>query len=296
MIWTNRANLPPHLASVLIAAWERSQAVYLKDRPEGSRVISVTQLIAPPQKLRLEREHAEELTMDVLDTVPSLRGSSLHHILELAGKDAPELVPEERLSTEFEGWTITGKKDLYETKEHRLIDFKDSSVWAYIYGKPDWDSQLNVLRWIEVRNGGFVASLEVDLFVGDWRKGEKSHNDEYPERVVVIPVPMWTLDETERYVSERLAAHGAAQAPPCSPEERWEKPTRYAVKKHGQKKALKLFDVQQDADLFAAATSGGYVEKRPGISARCESYCMARPFCRQAAADPTLQPNAQEMP
>jgi hypothetical protein len=291
VIWTNRAQLPVHLTRILIGAWEKAQSDYTKGRPGGPRTISVTQLIAPPQKVRLERENADELTMDVLDTVPALRGTALHYILELAGREAATLVPEERLTTEFQGWTITGKSDLYETEAGRLCDFKDSSVWAYVFGKPEWDAQLNVLRWLRVRNGGFVGSLEVDLFVGDRRRGESKRDAEYPPRVVVMPVTMWTLEETERYVVERLALHGAETPPACSPTERWTKTSKYAVKKLGAKKATKIFETKDEAEMFALSLPG-YVEDRPGESTRCMDYCAGSPFCPQWKADPTNPANA----
>jgi hypothetical protein len=284
MRYSNRANLPPHLFNVLKAAHEKAQENYGKDRPAGSKIVSVTELIGPAQKRRIEQAHRLELETDVLDTVPALRGTSLHHILELAGSAAPEAIPEERLQTTYDTWTITGKSDLYTTGDGRLIDFKDSSVWAYLLGKREWDAQLNVLRWIRVRNGGHVASLEVDLFVGDWRKGESKKNEDYPERVVVVPIVMWEMDETEKYVKERLAMHAAVLPPECSAEERWEKPTKWAAMKLGAAKATKLFDEPTEAARFASTLPKGIVEKRPGQSTRCADYCQALPWCAQGQA------------
>ncbi len=289
MRFTNRANLPPHLAAILKAAWNTAQDNYLAARQIGTKVISVTELISPPQKRRLEREHAAELEMDVLDTVPSLRGSSLHHILEMAGKDAPERIPEERLSTTIDTWTITGKSDLYTTQDGKLIDFKDSSVWVYVFGKREWDAQLNVLRWIRVRNGGFVSSLEVDLFCGDWRRSEARRDPDYPPRVVVMPVKMWSLDEAEAFVMERLRLYAANVPPECSAEERWEKPTTYALMKNGAKRAAKVYRADEPVPT---APVGHSIVKRPGQSVRCLDYCMAAPWCGTWAKDPTNPKNA----
>ena len=297
MRFTNRSRLPAHLVAILQKAWEKANENYVSSRQTGSKVISVTELISPPQKRALERAHAAALEMDVLDTVPALRGVSLHHILELAGKDAPEHIPEERLQTTIDTWTITGKSDLYTTGDGRLIDFKDSSVWAYVFGKKEWDAQLNVLRWIRVRNGGFVTSLEIDLFVGDWRRGEARRDEKYPPRVVVMPVEMWTMEATERYVLERLALHGADTPPPCSSEERWQKETKYAVKKRDAKRATKVCDEEIQATQLAATIPGAYVEKRPGESTRCLDYCdvgKQTMFCKQWLADPTNPRNMKE--
>jgi hypothetical protein len=289
--YTNRAALPPHLFNVLKAAHEAAQGAYHAGRAHGSKIISVTELIAPPQKRHLERDHADELEIDVLDTVPSLRGTSLHYILELAGKDAPEHIPEERLQTTLDTWTISGKSDAYTTRDGKLIDFKDSSVWAYLFGKREWDAQLNILRWIRVRNGGFVSSLEIDLFCGDWRRSEARRDEKYPDRVVVMPIALWTLEETERYVRERLALHASEAPPPCSAEERWQKPTKWAAKKKGALRASKLFDEEIQATQYAATIPNGIVEKRAGESTRCLDYCAAAPWCKQWKADPTNPAN-----
>lgn len=281
MRFTNKTNLPPHLFSVLKAAYENDAY----DGPKGDRTISVSQLISPPQKLKLEREHAEDLEIDILDTVPALLGQALHHILERAGNAAPTHVPERRLATTYDGWIISGKTDLYETEEKELIDYKNSSVWTFVFGKVEWTQQLNIYRWISERNGHTVNKLSIGLFCGDWRRGESRRSPDYPARVVSIPVPVWTMEETQAFVEKRLALHKAAAegtAPPCSDEDRWAKPTTYAVMKPGRKTAVAVYEEPVEAPV------GHTVVVRPGLSTRCEAFCSARPWCAQAKADPTL--------
>ena len=280
MRFTNRSNLPSHLADVLKAAYLNDAY----DGPKGDRAISVTQLIAPAQKLKLERENADKLEMDVMDTVPALMGQALHHVLERAGENTPALVPEKRLSTSYDGWLISGKTDLYETKDAELTDYKTSSVWAFVFGKIEWEQQLNVYRWLMDRNGISVRSLSVTLFCTDWRRGEAKRSEDYPARVVRMPIKLWTLDEAGAFVDARLAFHRAASdgnVPECSPEERWAKPTKYAVMKPGRKTALAVYDTPVDA------TPGTTIEVRPGESVRCNGYCLGAPYCRQWAKDPT---------
>lgn len=281
----NDSNLPPHLYEVLKAAYLNDAY----DGPTGGKTLSVTQLIGPAQKLRLEREHAQSLEMDVLDTVPALLGQALHHILERAGGAAPSHVPERRLATTHDGWIISGKTDLYETKEQEITDYKNSSVWTFVFGKPEWEQQLNVYRWISERNGHPVKKLSVSLFCGDWRRGEAKRSPDYPARVVSIPVPMWTMDETTAFVDKRLALHRAAQAGedvPCSPEERWAKPTTYALMKPGRKTAVSVHEAPP------VVPPGLSMVVRPGESVRCNGYCQAAPHCAQWAKDPTNPANS----
>jgi hypothetical protein len=64
----------------------------------------------------------------------------------------------------------------------------------------------------------------------------------------------------------------------------WEKPTMYAVKKVGNKRATRVFETYEEADLAANVSHGGEkyeIEIRPGERTRCESYCLARDFCKQ---------------
>jgi hypothetical protein len=220
--------------------------------------------------------------MDVLDTIPALLGQGLHSILERGAHGALTSVPEERLATRHDGWTISGKSDLYETKDHILIDYKNSSVWTYIFGKKEWEQQLNVLAWIRKRNGQPVKGLAIVLFCGDWRRNESKKNPDYPARVVNIPIPLWDADTCTAFVDQRLRLHRAAsegQDVPCSDEERWAKPDSWAVVKDGNKRAASVHSSEAEA---ASALKGGYhVEKRRGESVRCSQYCLAFPFCEQ---------------
>ncbi len=225
--------------------------------------------------------------MEITDVVPLLRGSALHHILEDAAIGDGSVISEERLHAEHDGWNISGKPDLITTGDGTLVDYKDSSVWAYIYDKPDWIAQLNGYDWLARRNGIRLTGLEVDLFVGDWRRSEARRMGDYPPRAVAIPIPRWTPDVQTDYIEQRLARHRAEIPPPCTREERWARPDQWAVKKDGNKKAAAIYDSESDA--VKALKSGYLIEHRPGESVRCSSYCLARPWCPQAAADPTLQ-------
>ncbi len=72
----------------------------------------------------------------------------------------------------------------------------------------------------------------------------------------------------------------AGEVSPCTPEEWWERPTRFAVMKRGQKRAVRLYDTREEAE-DNATKAGLYVEERPGSSVRCESYCRVASFCPQ---------------
>jgi hypothetical protein len=68
--------------------------------------------------------------------------------------------------------------------------------------------------------------------------------------------------------------------PPCSSEERWDRPPKFAVMKTGQKRAVRLFDDQQAAEALAGEKGmGHYVEHRSGESIKCRSFCLCCRYC-----------------
>jgi hypothetical protein len=62
----------------------------------------------------------------------------------------------------------------------------------------------------------------------------------------------------------------------------WEKPTTYAVKKVGNKRATNVFNTKEEADVKMEDLGKGYeVEIRKGERTRCESYCLVNNWCNQ---------------
>jgi hypothetical protein len=70
--------------------------------------------------------------------------------------------------------------------------------------------------------------------------------------------------------------------PECSPEERWEKPAVWAVKKKNRKSAIRLFASPDEAHEYGRRFVEGYfLEHRPGDAVRCSKYCSVANFCDQ---------------
>lgn len=191
---TNNAELPAAIVNAV------------KNDPynAGACDISVTRLIGPPQIRVLEREHADELTEDASDRIWSLIGQIGHGILERA---ALHDIAERRLFADIAGWRLSGQFDnLILFPDGTLQDYKFTSVWAVADGiKPEWEAQLNILRWLLDQNGyPPVRRLHSVAILRDWSKGKAKQGQPYPpHQVKVLPVPLWTLDETCHYIIER---------------------------------------------------------------------------------------------
>jgi hypothetical protein len=281
---SNLANLP---LPMVVAAED-------KHISSGSN-LSLTSVYAPAKQIALQKLHAAEIHEDASDRIWSLLGQAVHTILERAADhDAIMTFAEQRWERTVLGWRVAGRIDhlTLEPSLRALTDYKVTSVWSVKDGaKTDWVIQMN-LQYLLAPDAlrAQIDKLQVCALLRDWRKNEAlRYGDDYPERqVVVVPIPMWPLEKTAAYLEERVALHQQAQLqnvlPDCTPEERWEQPTTYAVCKKGNKTATRLYQDRALADQHAAAQPNLEVRVRPGKSPRCEQYCAALPFCTQGQA------------
>lgn len=283
---TNLTRLPAPLVS----------AVSQKREPRPGQ-ISVTELINPPQMRALTLKHWADLTEDASERIWATMGQLMHKLLEEHGRESEEHLIEHTLSTEIEGLTVTGTFDLYR-RDGVLTDYKFVSVWTTIDGvKREWEQQLNLYAELLRRHGYQVNRLEIVAIYRDWSK-MRAQDSSYPKsQVSVFEVPLWPSEVAAKFLEERVRLHKRAEegeCVECSPEERWERRTKYALMKPGRKSAIKLFDTHEDATA-ALSQSDHYVETRPGASIRCESYCSVSAFCQQRARTVAESPEGPEV-
>ncbi len=250
----------------------------------GEADYTVTQLINPPRIEALKAKFGDKITEDVADRIFSLFGRAIHTILEQAADERYQV--ETRYQTEFEGATISGQIDLYDKQEKSLEDWKITSRWVAVEGpKDEWVAQQNINRYIMWRNKIEVKRCRNILIYRDWSKLQAAMKQDYPQRQVeIVPIPLWSKEEVETYLSERIAMHRAARSvelPLCTDKERWAKPTRYALMQKGRKTAIKLYDIEDQAKGAVDGSKGRFVEERPGTNQRCRFYCPVLPFCSQ---------------
>lgn len=268
---------------------------------KGKANMSVTELLNSPRIVQLKRKHWDDLTEDAADMVWSIFGTAIHNILE-HGKGDTHIV-EERIHVELDGMRISGAIDLQELTEAGIVvsDYKTTSAWAVMNEKQDWHNQLNSYAYlVEKAKNLPVTKLQIVAIVRDWSRRDAASREGYPKApIVVIDIPLWSFDEREAYVRSRISLHGDAlfeietdgEMPECTPEEMWEKPTSYALKKDGNVRAKSVHDTSEAADTaLAAATEKAkkgekfLIEVREGGRTRCESFCQVAPYCQQHQA------------
>jgi hypothetical protein len=274
MQFSNDLRLP----APLVAAIKRD------DYEKGDCDFSVTELIRPPRIAVLSRRYDDVISEDVADRIFSLIGKAIHTILERAASD--RYITETRFVINFEGTRVGGQIDLYDKDEMKLQDWKITSRYTTKEGpKPEWIAQGNLNRYLLWKCNVQVKQIEYIAIYRDWSKMMVARNrGDYPEKQVqVLVLPKWTKEEVENYLRERIALHRAAETelPMCTEEERWTKKPKFALMKKGMKRAVRLYDTNEQA-AFALENKGGagyFIEAREGEETRCLHYCPVAAYC-----------------
>lgn len=268
---TNKYNLPQSLVNV----------VSNFHRPTIGRY-SASDIKAPPFVRKLKEEHWDELEQDVSDMLWLILGSATHYIIQ--GGAPPESLAEEKMTTEYAGCTIVCVPDLWE--EGVITDWKITSAWSFILGdKPEWEKQLNIYKWMYTRHGFHTDKLQIHAILRDWTKSKALANSDYPQIAFQsVDVPVWDDAKTEKMIRDWIAELDLPM--PCSDEERWARPTTWAVMENGRKTALRVLNSEDEAwswlknyDCKKGKTYN--VVERPGEYIRCKSYCNVAPFCSE---------------
>lgn len=283
---TNQFNLPATLLN----------AVKDDEYDKGDSVLSVTQLISSPRIVLLQDLNADNLVVDVVDRVPALLGTAVHKIIEKGSKDLPNHIVEERMFADVNGWKISGAVDLQIDNGDgtwEINDYKVTSVYSVMDEKIEWIQQLNCYANLALRaHGRNVTKLKIIAILRDWQRKQASIKPDYPQsQVVIVDIPVWTIEDQANFIHTRVLLHQQAKKlvdkgdslPYCTNQERWLRGEAWAVMKEGRKSAVKLYDNEKEARGCADNLGAGYsVEHRPGSPVRCAgNYCMVSSWCRQ---------------
>jgi len=272
---------------------------------KGKADISITSLIDSPRVRIMKNVYDNDIEVDAVDMVWALFGTAVHSVLEQSNS-SKNIINEERLYASHNGWIISGALDRQEIKNNTasIIDYKVTSVWSVIYGKPEWEKQLNCYSWLFRKNNTHnqlkIGSLKICAILRDWNRRDAERKESYPQApIVFVDIPIWDDNSIDAYISERVSLHQEAQVnydlnsdlPLCSDQEMWKKDDAWAVKKKGQKRALRVLDSEEEAIKYMdwhKETEKAYVKKtdlelefRGGEYTRCGNYCSVADFCNQ---------------
>jgi hypothetical protein len=215
-----------------------------------------------------------------------------HKVLELDKK-----VSEIRIELPLFGATIVGVVDYSDKGE--IVDFKFTSVYSVIFAddKTEWEEQLQVYRHLVQLTGKPVKKISNHLILRDWKKREAQKSNDYPNiPFKEISYTPWERGKIEAYLRGRVELHLLAEksvpdpsqctelAFMCTPKQRWAKPDKWAVKKVGVEKAVRVFEKEDTADevrLKEENRTGKkhFVEFRKGEDTKCLYFCSVSSFC-----------------
>lgn len=248
-----------------------------------NEVLRVTELIDSPLVKRLMIQFWDKISIDVDEIVySSLFGTAWHKFL--SAFETGEII-EKRWSINRGGIIISGQTDIYRPDTAAIDDNKTQSAWAFVFGTKSWEHQLNTYAQLVVENGYPVNELWINSFLRDWSKYEamKGRNKKYPEhKFYRVKVPLWNEHKRKKFIDDRLDLHLNSKDYVCSSEERWERPTTYAVKKAGVKTAKRVLNTMKEAKKWIEdkKPKGDIsIEVRKGGCIRCEGYCWVRGVC-----------------
>lgn len=285
---TNKYNIPKPIYD----------AVNTQYKPQEDR-FSVTDLIGPVLIRRLKIEHWDDLVEDASDRMWMLLGSAVDHIISKQIQNTAFV--QQKIEIPIDGAIVVGKPDIFYPQTGRIEDWKVTSVWSFLLGnKTDWEKQLNCYAWL-VRHCKYgieddVKTLTINAILRDWQKSKMLRDKDYPRIPFVSKeIPLWTFEEQQKYIEQQLEYHRMAEPEECSPEDKWEKPTTYAVMKKGRKSALRVLDNEETASQWCLdndyakhseeqnafeLNTGIEIVERPGECVRCENYCPVRMVCK----------------
>lgn len=278
MKFTNNRNFPRGIKNFL----------EFNDYTPGARTdISVTKLIGSPLVSSLWKAHGKEVVEDNANRLWSSVGSGIHKRFEDANASDSAMLMEKRFFADipFGDRTITlsGQIDAFDMSDRTLSDLKTSGAYKVVMGDTtDWEAQLNINKWLMEANGFQVESLEIWSIARDWSKA-RTRDKDYPEHPVsIIPIDVWSSEQTYEYILYRLGLHFGDSEKTCTDKDRWARPAKFAVMKKGRKSAMRLLPTKAKAESWvesqAANEKGVYIEERPAEYVRCDSYCPFKPM------------------
>lgn len=251
--------------------------------------ISVTQLMDAPRIVQLKMRHDDAITQDVTDLFWSMLGNVAHFILERHGSIVD--ISEKRFTVDFNGFKLSGKMDCYH--EGMVTDYKLTSVYTVKKDlkSADWEQQINLYAYLLRRHGYTVNNGQIFVMMRDWMKSRSTYEKGYPAYPVLCqPVRLWSDEECDKFLNERIALHKAAydlkdnELPLCSEKERWATPETHAVYIGSNKNAFRRYESKHLAyacfeDLTPEKRSKARIETRPGEDVRCKDFCPVNQFC-----------------
>ena len=282
---TNKLNLPQPFVDAVTSDYKPTEGRY-----------SVTRVLGSPCEAVLLRRHGDELDGDVADSVWQIFGSAVHKILE-ESKETEDQIKENFITVPIdEHYTLSGIFDLYDDSTGTVTDWKTSSIWKIKFANfDDWRKQTLYYCWMLNKIGFHATRGEIVALIKDHNKRDAAKDPDYPQHPVFKLEWEFSYEELDeagneirQWFSQVAIAESLpdSQLTPCTPEQRWAKSDKWAVRKGKQKRALRVFDSEDAAMQYklehqypTTEANKLWIEYRKGEDTKCEGYCDVRRWC-----------------
>lgn len=275
---TNKLNFPQPFTDAVTKEYQYKDKQY-----------SVTTILKDIKEILLTRRHHDEIEQDVADMIWLIFGTAVHKVLEDSQEEETEFKEEHFVEEVENGYKLSGQADLYNAKEKIVTDYKTCSVWKVIHN--DWEDyrkQLLMYAWAFRKMGFEVDKGQIVAVIKDHSKTKAKVDNSYPQYPVYKKVFKFTekdFDEIEEFIKNKfyeIAKYENVsddELPICSGEARWNEGDRYAVKKKGNKRALRVYGTLEEAKKHLEKDENLELEVRRGEDKKCLEYCSCCEFC-----------------
>ena len=233
----------------------------------------------------LTKRHWDDILVDASESIWQIFGTAVHSIFE-AQKD--NTFKEEFFSVDVSKSKVTGRVDSYDLENEILVDWKTASVWKVIKQDfADWKRQGLIYAWLIKKCGMNVKKCRFIALLKDHSKADARTKSDYPKQPVYVyefDVTSEDLADIEVFIESKVKElefydlTPDEELSPCTPEERWTTPEKWAHMKEGRKSAIKLYDSEEEASKVELKKDE-YIEHRPGENKKCDNYCNCREWC-----------------
>lgn len=248
--------------------------------------VSATRLKDSPRIGRLWAKHRDKIKSKPLSNGYAKLGEAWHHHMEMHAPD--HWIVERRFYAQVDGKIISGALDAVEPvggDDCIVWDYKLMSSFKAQKELTEFERQLNIYAFLLRQNDLNPVSLRISAVIRDWSDAKVQWNENYPKTMFpVYELPLWSADEAEAYVHQRLQHHTQDELPLCSDEERWMSAARFAVTSTKTGKTLRLFDTLEAANEYQTK-SPVTIERRNAEPIRCQRFCEVADFCDQYQAE-----------
>ena len=273
---TNNSHLPMAFVEAVSVERHNKQGCY-----------SATTLNKGTKEIILQERHWDDLTVDAADNVWAVFGTAVHELLE---KHNDGNFHEEKFDIAVSNSHVTGCVDSYDMEHAIINDWKTASVYKVMKADfSDWYKQGMTYAWLLTQNGFEVRHCRFIALLKDHSKSKAKTESGYPQSPVFVyefDVTPEELQQTGERIKAKVAEIEAAEKladndiAPCSTEERWADPDKWAVMKEGRKTAVRVFDDESMAKNCAEQLGDKhFIEYRPAVSHKCADYCLCKDFC-----------------